>query len=192
MRPVFRSTQRRRPPADPRSLANRGRWFQDHLESICDHYRYLRRAYIWPVPVPMRLRPNRGGSYFRKRKSSTDFLGYLSNGRGVAFDAKSTTGDQWEANVPQHQVDTLELIAELGHLSGLMVGYAGHHSEPPRAVWVPWPSAKALTTRSGWTYSQCAALPGAIAILWRMWFDFLPALEQSAAALPPLNIGKTS
>jgi hypothetical protein len=135
----------------------------------------------------------RGGNKlaFFERKAQPDFLGFLANGRAIAFDCKSTIGESWRADLPAHQVDALALVAGIGHLSGLMIGYATQHGEPPHAVWIPWPAARQLAEPGGWTYQQCLALPGALPIPWRGTFQFLPVLEASAATLPTLTIGGT-
>jgi recombination protein U len=155
--------------------ANRGRWFERMLNAACAQYRLDRRAYIFPVPTPVRFGRGRRSAFF-ERKSSPDYLGVL-RGRGVAFDAKSTMRRAWSAPIPDHQLTALQLVSELGHLSGIMLGFW----EPsPVAVWVPWPACQQLASGL-WSQHRALSLPGAIRVTFTGLMDFLPALEATCA-----------
>jgi hypothetical protein len=153
------------------SFANRGRWFQELIDFACVRYQLQGRAFIWPVPVHMRL--DRGGQKaFFERKSTTDYLGFLE-GRGVAFDAKSTRGREWGSGIPDNQIETLRIVHDLGHISGILVGFWDFGT--PSAVWVPWPAANELR-KGKWTKEKLLRLEGAVGIRWAGIMDFLPAL----------------
>ncbi len=176
------------------NFANRGRWFQRMLDAACTHYAAQRRAYIHPVAVPVHMERRRRGAFY-ERKSSTDYLGFLPQTTrpvsdsispsgaidvtvpplGVAFDAKSTAGYEWGSGIPDHQMEILALVSELGHRAGILVGFLSQHGEPPAVIWVPWPAARHLA-HGRWSQPKLAELPGARAVSWIGYPDFLPVL----------------
>lgn len=185
------------------TYANRGRWFQTMLNDSCRTYQAQRRAYIHEVPVKIRFdrgkrdrlgRKQLGKAFFDK-KASTDYLGFAQAIRtlvspsflggsalpdthaftpvGIAFDAKSTQGIDWHAEIPEHQIEILKFVHELGHISGILLGFAGIAGQSPEAFWVPWPLTERLT-HGAWTQSKTLALVGeGRRIRWQGWIDFL-------------------
>lgn len=179
--PTFRPRRGRRPPTDPASFASRGRWFQTLVDAACTHYRAAGRAYICPVPVPVRF--DRGGKEaFFERKSTTDYLGFLPLGgrvingpTGLAFDAKSSRTGPWSSGIPDHQLEVLRFVHALGHLSGILLGYYLRGWVRPRTVWVPWPAAQQLAVGS-WSLATCLTLPSVREVAFVGYPDFLPAI----------------
>lgn len=185
----------------PRDHANRGRWFQRLLNDACRRYQDEDRAYIAEIPTPMQPRAgyrgarSRSGQHmeaFYTRKGSPDFLGFAGGHRtprtveewgagdhlhpiGIAFDAKSTLGHEWSSSVAAHQLAALSLIASLGHIAGIMVGFMGIGGEMPSAVWVPYPACNMLAS-GRWRKQKLLELSGTREINWTGWLNFLEVI----------------
>ncbi len=179
----------------PMAYANRSRWFQAMLDAACDRYAVQRRAFIHPVPVAIDM--DRG----QARKRTTDYTGFLPTRPrprvtvpdpadpearrpvedkllapiGVAFDTKSTAGYEWGSGIPDHQLEILALVSELGHRAGILVGFAGQRGAPPVAIWIPWSTAKQLA-HGKWSQPKLLQLPGTHTVMWTGFLDFLPVL----------------
>lgn len=161
--------------ARPNNRASRGRWFQELVKAACTHYLAQQRAFIREVPVPMGI--GKGGfEAFFKDKSITDFIGILRGGRAVAFDAKSSLESLYKSGVVAHQLEAMDIIHRLGGISGILIGF--HVQGSILSWWVPWPTAGQLAS-GGWTPTAVAALPGAVAVRFVGYVDFLPALENA-------------
>lgn len=108
------------------SHANRGRGLEELLELINNIYRQKCIAMIHKVPtawIPIRDRRGKIATAKVEKKASVDFLG-VYEGRGLAFDAKHTTGSRirWD-RLEIHQMDFLDMWQEAGGLSFVLVGF---------------------------------------------------------------------
>lgn len=174
----------------PRNKANLGKWFQHMVDAACSHYTAGGRAYIFPVPTPMKIIGH--GIAVPLRKSTTDYLGFLPQGKildgpgeinvpvGIAFDAKSTDTEVWRPpgfadRSTTHQVEILDLVHRLGHIAGFLLGFYPRTWTAPRTLWIPWPAARELVT-GYWPIDKCLALAGAKDVPFIGYPDFLPVV----------------
>jgi penicillin-binding protein-related factor A (putative recombinase) len=106
--------------------AHRGRFFEEYLRGLHARYCEQGRARIDFIPTPTRAHNGQNGvTWVPAHKGIVDFVGVLSGGRFVAFDAKSTRDVRgWSvkvshrspANDATHQ---WEYLAEVHALDGL-------------------------------------------------------------------------
>ena len=107
---------------------NVGARWEDELEEACKVYRATGAADVARLPAPYRqlggVGPKGVFQAIRVAKGEVDFLGYTSC-RGVAFDAKTTSGVRlsWAAVLP-HQAEALLRAGRLGALAGLAVQFS--------------------------------------------------------------------
>lgn len=112
------------------SQANRGMLFQRSVDYACQQYDAKGTAIFHEVPTSWKVirKGNRIVEAYPEKKSIVDFLG-MFNGRGLAFDAKSTRERTRFplSNVEQHQVDFLRRYVDRGGISFLLVEFAVLH-----------------------------------------------------------------
>jgi hypothetical protein len=90
-RSVIHSTYKPYGGKPMRTHANRGRFFEEYLQHLHARYRDQGRARIDFIPTPTRPHNDRNGvSWAPVYKGIVDFVGVLTGGRFVAFDAKGT------------------------------------------------------------------------------------------------------
>jgi len=111
--------------------ANRGRFFEEYLQHLHTRYREQGRARIDFISTPTRPRNGRNGvTWVPVQKGIVDFVGVLSGGRFVAFDAKSTrntrswrvkTSRRSPCNDTTHQWEYLSEVYALGGLAFYLI-----------------------------------------------------------------------
>lgn len=69
--------------------SNKGQSFENYIAATNEHYERAGVAIIQKVPTPTK---NVKGRIVYAMKSTIDFMGVMKGGRGVAFEAKETTG----------------------------------------------------------------------------------------------------
>jgi len=103
-----------------------------YLERIVDislaYYKEQGICLIDKVPTPIKVhRHLRGALYeaFFQKKSTVDYVGILKGGKGIAFDAKSTTAKKfnWKKSVKEHQKEYLKNFQNLGGLSFILLHF---------------------------------------------------------------------
>lgn len=110
-----------------RAKANLGKAFEDLIIKTNEQYKRKNRAAIDKVPTEVTVirRGKQLVGAFHKEKSTVDFKG-LANGRGIAFDAKSTreTTRFPLSNIAEHQIDDLKRWQDQGGISFVLVEFA--------------------------------------------------------------------
>ncbi len=134
-----------------RNAAKQGNAFEDALDEL--HALYMRRgeAAIVRSPAPFRVLGQSGG-VFRGVFEGTgpaDYTGLVA-GRGVSFDAKSTTASAWALKkLEAHQADWLDAFTAQGGYGFILLWMQG-------GVWVlPWE-----TLRPVWTAHRAYRVAG--------------------------------
>lgn len=114
------------------SYGNRGMAFENLVEMTNKQYFNQGAAVIQKIATPVKVtkidRAGRIRDGWYEKKSTVDFIG-TANGRGIAFDAKSTqerTRFNLD-NVSDHQVTFLKKYHDQGGISFLLVQFAKHH-----------------------------------------------------------------
>jgi recombination protein U len=106
------------------SYANRGKLFQNIINYANNQYRLKGWGLIDEVPTPIQITESRANYVkgYKKGKSTVDYVG-IANGRGIAFDAKSTkeTTRFPLDNVHKHQVEYLKRYEDQGGIAFLLV-----------------------------------------------------------------------
>lgn len=138
----------------------------------------------------------RGGVFFRS-SAPPDYMGFLSGGRGVCFDLKSTQERAWEWKIrkgdareafrhvrtKERQVEDLDAAGKFGALSGLVVVLQSS-APTPLCVWVPHRSVR-LVSAGRWDRTLFVEEAGAALADWPAggdprWLD--AALRADAVA----------
>jgi recombination protein U len=114
-----------------RTQANRGHFFEEYLQHLHARYRDQGRARIDFVPTPTRPHNGRNGvAWVPVHKGIVDFVGVVTGGRFVAFDAKSTrdirswrvkTSRRSPCNDTTHQWEYLCEVHSLGGLAFYLI-----------------------------------------------------------------------
>lgn len=103
--------------------ANRGKFLESILERTHAIYENRGMAKIQKIHVNTVMYQ---GKAFRKEKSTVDYIGCLSSGKFVAFDAKSHKGQSIPFSCFQlHQTDYLEYIKKFGGIAFYLVYMEG-------------------------------------------------------------------
>lgn len=109
------------------SQANRGRAFEQLIEQANEQYATKNWAHVTKIPNHwVVIRKGRQiTSAFPSKKSPIDFIG-LSNGRFIAFDAKSTQERTRFplSNIESHQMDYMQHVTEHGGQAFILLEYA--------------------------------------------------------------------
>lgn len=110
-----------------REKANLGKAFEELIIKTNEQYTSKGRANINKIPTDVTVirKGKQLVGAFHKEKSTVDFKG-LSNGRGIAFDAKSTreTTRFPLSNIADHQIDDLKRWQDQGGISFILVEFA--------------------------------------------------------------------
>lgn len=109
------------------SYANRGRSFEQIIESANMQYQLKGWGLIQKVPTPWRVirRGKQIISAHPEKKSTVDFVG-VANGKAIAFDAKSTRERTRFplSNIEQHQVLFLKNFQDQGGQTFVLIEFA--------------------------------------------------------------------
>lgn len=112
------------------SYANRGRSFEQIIESANKQYQLKGWALVQKVATPWRVirRGKQIVSAHPAEKSTVDFLG-VANGRAIAFDAKSTRERTRFplSNIEQHQMIFLKHFQDQGGQAFMLIEFSKHH-----------------------------------------------------------------
>lgn len=117
--------------------SNRGRLHEDMIVGACRAYQYENRAYIAKIPEPFRvLTKDRARAIAKVRftgHAQPDFMGVVSGGYGIAFEAKYTNTDKlYQRVVTPTQAAALQSFSDQGGAAGVCVGIADE------CFMVPW------------------------------------------------------
>lgn len=103
------------------NYSNRGNMLEEWVMYANNGYLNKGIARIDKIPTPTVVNPNKGYAYY-KSKSTVDFIGFINNGPGIAFDCKETGLSRLPLKlVHQHQIDYLKDIHNLGHKAFILV-----------------------------------------------------------------------
>lgn len=110
------------------NYANRGQSFERLIEATNNQYYHKGQATIQKVPVPWKVfydRKTKRSRAIPEKKSTVDFIGIV-NGRGIAFDAKSTREHTRFplSNISEHQFKFLKRWKDNGGISFILVEFA--------------------------------------------------------------------
>ena len=113
---------------DVRYKKNLGMYLERIVDVSLEYYKEQGVCLIDKVPTPIKVhRHLRGALYeaFFQKKSTVDYVGVIRGGRGIAFDAKSTTAKRfnWRKAVKDHQRDYLKVFQQLGGLSFILLHF---------------------------------------------------------------------
>jgi recombination protein U len=108
--------------------ANRGQAFEQLIEITNKQYALKGQATIQKVPVPWKVfydKKTKRSKAIPEEKSTVDFIG-ASNGRAIAFDAKSTREVTRFplSNIENHQILFLKNWKDNGGISFILVEFA--------------------------------------------------------------------
>ena len=107
--------------------ANRGKAWEAQLNHQHSKYRKAGRGAIWQTFPPRNAR----GVYLAK--SPPDFMGVLSDGRAVCFDAKDHRGKRFPFNkIKDHQAQDLQAVHDSGGVAFIALRLDG------RRWWISW------------------------------------------------------
>lgn len=122
------------------SPANRGRGLEMAIEHANAWYRSRGLAVVQKVPTPTKvLQDRRGSTKVIREKSTVDFVGVVSGGMPVAFDAKSTHRPHLPMDMLHpHQVEFLRAWEDAGGISFLLVEICAGGAAPGVYL-VPFP-----------------------------------------------------
>ena len=107
---------------------NLGMYLERIVDTSLEYYKEQGVCLIDKIPTPIKVhRHLRGALYeaFFQKKSTVDYVGILKGGKGIAFDAKSTTAKKfnWKKSVKEHQKEYLETFQNLGGLSFILLHF---------------------------------------------------------------------
>lgn len=110
------------------TYANRGKPFETLIEATNLQYYNKGRATIQKVPVPWKVfydKKTKRSQAVPDKKSTVDFIG-IADGRGIAFDAKSTQERTRFPldNISDHQFRFLKSWKDNGGISFILVEFA--------------------------------------------------------------------
>lgn len=111
------------------SYSNRGKPFERNINRSNDTYKLKNWGHIEKAEPPVKVKHQQGNriiGYFEK-KGFVDYFG-ISNGRAIAFEAKSTRERKRFdlSNVNPHQVESLEAWNEQGGIAFLLIEFSKH------------------------------------------------------------------
>jgi recombination protein U len=123
-------------------MANRGKQLEKRIETVNEHYIYLELAEIQFIPTPMGniKQPDGSSMAIYKKKSTVDFIGTMTGGRSVAFDAKETELEtRYELKqIEPHQIEFLTRTHKLGGAAFFLIEFKAFNE----LYYVPLPVIK--------------------------------------------------
>lgn len=107
--------------------SNRGRLHEEMIVGACRAYQYENGAYIAKIPEPFRvLTKDRARAIAKVRftgHAQPDFMGVVSGGYGIAFEAKYTNTDKMHQRVvTPTQAAALQSFSDRGGAAGVCIG----------------------------------------------------------------------
>lgn len=114
-----------------------GKHFEEYIKKGCMHYRIHKKAYIEKMPEPFRVTKKYPDGTFTGRFTANampDFIGTLSDGKAICFEAKYTRTEKLSRNIlTQTQMDVLEEYSKAGAVAAICAGIK------EQFFFIPWP-----------------------------------------------------
>ena len=156
-----------------------GHFFEGFIKTACAVYKQKGIACVEKMPEPFMVLEKRDKGIFKGRfiaHAQPDFMGTLSGGRSICFEAKYTSTDQLGQNVlTGEQWDSLEQHWKAGAKAGVCAGIGNVYA------FIPWPVWRSMQDIYGRKYMTAEDLEP-----YRVRFNgacmFLDPLHPDAAA----------
>ena len=156
-----------------------GHFFEGFIKTACAVYKQKGIAYVEKMPEPFMVLEKRDKGIFKGRfiaHAQPDFMGTLSGGRSICFEAKYTSTDKLGQNVlTGEQWDSLEQHWKAGAKAGVCAGIGDVYA------FIPWPVWRSMQDIYGRKYMTAEDLEP-----YRVRFNgacmFLDPLHPDAAA----------
>lgn len=127
-----------------RSLTSRRGNAQGHIlegciKGGCTYYRTINKAYIEQIPEPFRVTKTERNGCFTGRftaNAQPDFMGVLSGGQAICFEAKQTSQNKMlQSVVTTTQAETLECWTAAGAKTGVCISIKEIFAFIPWEIW---------------------------------------------------------
>lgn len=159
-----------------------GHFFEGFIKTACAVYKQKGIACVEKMPEPFMVLEKRDKGIFKGRfiaHAQPDFMGTLSGGRSICFEAKYTSTDKLGQNVlTGEQWDSLEQHWKAGAKAGVCAGIGDVYA------FIPWPVWRSMQDIYGRKYMTAEDLEP-----YRVRFNgacmFLDPLHQDAADWTP-------
>lgn len=116
-----------------------GHFFEGFIKTACAVYKQKGIAYVEKMPEPFMVLEKKDRGIFKGRfiaHAQPDFMGTLSGGRSICFEAKYTSTDKLAQNVMTgEQWDSLEQHWKAGAKAGVCAGIGNVYAFIPWPVW---------------------------------------------------------
>ena len=116
-----------------------GHFFEGFIKTACAVYKQKGIAYVEKMPEPFMVLEKKDRGIFKGRfiaHAQPDFMGTLSGGRSICFEAKYTSTDKLGQNVlTAEQWDSLEQHWKAGAKAGVCAGIGNVYAFIPWPVW---------------------------------------------------------
>ena len=120
-----------------------GHFFEGFIKTACAVYKQKGIAYVEKMPEPFMVLEKKDRGIFKGRfiaHAQPDFMGTLSGGRSICFEAKYTSTDKLAQTVlTGEQWDSLEQHWKAGAKAGVCVGIKQVYAFVPWVVWRAMP-----------------------------------------------------
>ena len=127
-----------------------GHFFEGFIKTACTIYKQKGIAYVEKMPEPFMVLEKKDKGIFKGRfiaHAQPDFMGTLSGGRSICFEAKYTSTDKLGQNVlTGEQWDSLEQHWKAGAKAGVCAGIGDVYA------FVPWPVWRSMQELYGHKY----------------------------------------
>ena len=156
-----------------------GHFFESFIKTACAVYKQKGIAYVEKMPEPFMVLEKKERGIFKGRfiaHAQPDFMGTLSGGRSICFEAKYTSTDKLAQTVlTAEQWDSLEQHWKAGAKAGVCAGIGDVYA------FIPWPVWRSMQEIYGHKYMTAEDLEP-----YRVKFNgacmFLDPLHPDAAA----------
>lgn len=116
-----------------------GHFFESYIKTACAIYKQKGTARVEKIPEPFMVLEKKAKGIFKGRfiaHAQPDFMGTLSSGRSICFEAKYTETDKLAQDVlTKEQRDALEDHWKAGAKAGVCAGIGNVFAFVPWAVW---------------------------------------------------------
>lgn len=116
-----------------------GHFFESYIKAACAIYKQKGTARVEKIPEPFMVLEKKAKGIFKGRfiaHAQPDFMGTLSGGRSICFEAKYTETDKLAQDVlTEEQRDALEDHWKSGAKAGVCAGIGNVFAFVPWAVW---------------------------------------------------------
>lgn len=118
---------------------SQGHFFEGFIKTACAVYKQKGIAYVEKMPEPFMVLEKKDRGIFKGRfiaHAQPDFMGTLSGGRSICFEAKYTSTDKLAQTVlTAEQWDSLEQHWKAGAKAGVCAGIGNVYAFIPWPVW---------------------------------------------------------